>query len=304
MTALASASVTPAGSDVICAGLVHIYPGEAGPIVALRNLEFVARAGEMLALLGPSGSGKSTLLAVLSGLLKPTAGQAIVAGHDMGRMNGRRLTRLRSTALALLLQDPLENLIPYATVLENLAFAQRGARRVGWRLNWVPEELADLFGLGGMAGRAVYRLSDGEQQRVATACAMATSPQVLVADEPTTNLDTDARNAVIDALKQAHELSGATVIVATHDASTAEAFPRTVTMSHGMIGSEGRGGQQFAVMNRDGALQLPPEVVNLYPGGSLFRVLITEQVVELWPESQAEEQPGPTDADPHEPPFS
>lgn len=290
MTALAEAPSGAPGAGVVCAGVVHIYPGEDGPIVALRNLELQVRAGEMLALLGPSGSGKSTLLALLSGLLRPTAGKVLVAGHDMVRLDEGGLGRLRSTDLALLLQDPLQNLIPYATALENLAFAQRGARRRRWPLRWSPEELIDTFGLGSVAERPIYRLSGGEQQKVALASAVATSPRVLVADEPTTNLDAAARDAVIDALRRAHELSGATIIVATHDATTAAAFPRTVTISHGVVGSEGRGGQRFAVVGRDGALQLPPEVAARYPAGSLFQVVVTETGVELRPEPRSPDQ--------------
>lgn len=278
---------------MICAGLVHIYPGEEGPIVALRNLELEVDAGEMVALLGPSGSGKSTLLAVLSGLLRPTAGKVLVAGHDMARLDERAMSRMRATELALLLQDPLENLVPYATALENVAFAQRGARRRHWPLRWEPQELVDTFGLGSIAARPVHRLSGGEQQKVALATAMATSPRVLVADEPTTNLDAVSRTAVIAGLRRAHEVSGATIIVATHDAPTAAAFPRSVTISHGVIGAEGRGGRRFAVVGRDGAVQLPPEVAAQYPAGSLFRVVLTDSAVELRPQADTEDDDRP-----------
>src|SRR5579862_4626104 len=181
----AEAPSSPKQLAVLCAGLVHIYPGEEGPIVALRNLDLEVRKGEMLALLGPSGSGKSTLLSVLTGLLRPTAGRALVGGHDVTGLDRRGLNRLRSTELSLLLQDPLQNLLPYANPLENFAFVQRGARRRRWPLRWNPEELLDTFGLASLAKRPIHRLSGGEQQRVALASAIATSPSVLVADEPT-----------------------------------------------------------------------------------------------------------------------
>jgi putative ABC transport system ATP-binding protein len=297
MTALAESPAT--GADVICAGLVHIYPAEDAPIVALRNLDLEVPAGEMLALLGPSGSGKSTLLAVLSGLLRPTAGKVLVAGHDMARLDEGGISRLRATELALLLQDPLENLVPYASALENLAFTQRGARRRRWPIRWAPDELVDTFGLGPIATRPVHQLSGGEQQRVAMACAVATSPRVLVADEPTSNLDAVARTSVIEGLRRAHEFTGATIIVATHDAPTASHFPRTLTISHGVIGSEGRGGKRFAVVGRDGSIQLPAEVAALYPAGSLFRVVMTDSAVELRPAADAEPEPG---AEPPDPP--
>lgn len=209
-------------------------------------------------------------------------------GSERARLDDPGLSRLRSTELSLLLQEPLQNLIPYATAGENVTFAQRGSRRRHWPVRWTARELVDIFALGTVSERPVYELSAGEQQRAALAAAISTSPRVLVADEPTTSLDEAARNGVIEALKRAHELSGATVIVATHDPLTAAAFPRTVTISHGVIGSEGRGGERFARLGRDGAVQLPPEVATRFPVESLFRVVITETGVELRPESPPE----------------
>ncbi len=286
MTPLVEATAPPTeGGEVICAGVVHLYPGEEEPIVALRNVDLDVRSGEMLAILGPSGSGKSTLLSLLSGMLRPTAGRVIVAGHDVGHLDGRRLARLRATELALLLQEPLHNLLPYATAGDNIAFAQRGSRRRRWPLRWDVEDLVDAFSLGPVARRPVHQLSGGEQQRVAMASAMATSPRVLLADEPTCQLDPRGRDAVIESLRQAHALSGATVIVVTHDSAVADALPRTLSISHGVIGAEGRGGRRFAVVGRDGGVQLPPEVAVLYPAGTLFRVALAGDVVELHPDA-------------------
>ena len=289
MTLQGEAESHATGAAVICAGVVHIYPGEDAPIVALRNVDLEVRAGEMLAILGPSGSGKSTLLSVLSGILRPTGGKVLVAGQDVARLDARGLSRIRATELALLLQDPIQNLLPYATVLENLAFAQRGARRRRWSLRWTAEELVEAFGLEAVAGRPVHLLSGGEQQRVATASAVATSPRIVLADEPTTQLDPAGREAVIAALRQAHALSGATVIVVTHDADTAAAFPRTLAISHGAIGSEGRAGRRFAVIGRDGSVHLPAEIAARYPAGTLFEVSVADSVVQLRPEEEQEQ---------------
>jgi ABC-type lipoprotein export system ATPase subunit len=271
-------------ADVLCAGVVQLYPGEEGPIVALRNVELEVRTGEMLAIVGPSGSGKTTLLSLLSGMLRPTAGKVLVGGHDMARLSERGVSRLRSTELGLLLQEPLHNLIPYATPLHNLAFARRGARRRGWPMRWDPAELIETFGLQRVADRPVYQLSSGEQQRVAIASALAPSPRVLLADEPTCQLDPRGRESVIESLRIAHELSGATIIVVTHDSAVAEALPRALAISHGVIASEGRGGRRFAVVNRDGTVQLPAEVAARYPAGTLFHVSVADDVVELRPE--------------------
>ncbi|MGH2914690.1 MAG: ABC transporter ATP-binding protein [Solirubrobacteraceae bacterium] len=277
-------AIRAAGVDVICTGVVHVYPGEDAPIVALRNVELHARAGEMLAIIGPSGSGKSTLLALLAGLLAPTAGTIHIGEHDMTRLDRAGLARLRATELALLLQDPLQNLLPYATALENLTFAQRGARRRGWPLRWTGEQLIDAFGLGAIARRPVHHISGGEQQRVAIASAMATSPRVLLADEPTARLDPAGRDAVIDHLRRAHELTGATVIIVTHDTALAGALPRTLGIAHGVVGSERRADRRYAVAGRDGSVQLPPEITARFPPGTVFAVTIEDDIVALTPE--------------------
>ncbi|HTU28432.1 MAG TPA: ATP-binding cassette domain-containing protein [Solirubrobacteraceae bacterium] len=265
------------GAEVVCAGVVHVYQGEETPIVALRNVELHVRAGEMLAVIGPSGSGKSTLLALLGGLLQPTAGAIIVGEHNMARLDARGLGRLRATELALLLQDPLQNLLPYATSLENIAFAQRGAQRRGWPLRWTGEELIETFGLGSVGRRPVHQISGGEQQRVAIASAMATSPRVLLADEPTARLDRVGRDAVIENLRRAHELSGATIIIVTHDTTLAESLPRTLGISQGVVGSERRAGRRFAVAGRDGSVQLPAEIASRFPAGTVFSVTMEEE---------------------------
>lgn len=281
MTRSVEAPDTRAGAEVICAGLVHVYAGETEPIVALRNVDLEVRPGEMLGIVGPSGSGKTTLLSLLSGLLTPTAGRVIVAGKDIARLDERGLGALRATELALLLQDPLDNLIPYASALDNVGFAQRGSRRRRWPLRWSPAELVERLGLGQVARRPVHQLSAGEQKRVAIASALATSPRVLLADEPTAQLDGAGRDAVIDSLREAHEFSGATVIVVTHDGAVAQALPRSLTISHGVIGSEGRAGRRFAIVGRDGTIQLPAEIVAVYPPGTLLEVALDGAVVEL-----------------------
>jgi putative ABC transport system ATP-binding protein len=272
-----------AGGAVVCTGLVHVYPSEDGPVAALRNIDLDVHPGEVLAILGPSGSGKTTLLSLLSGLLRPTAGSVLIAGHDLGRLDERGLSQLRATELALVLQDPLRNLLPYATGLQNVAFAQRGSRRRRWPLRWEPAELVERLDLSVVANRPVHQLSAGEQARVAIASALATSPLVLLADEPTGRLDPEGRDAVVASLLEAHELSGATVIVVTHDSELASALPRSIAISHGAIGSEGRGDRRFAVVGRDGSLRLPAEVAAKYPPGTMFEVGVGESGLELRP---------------------
>jgi putative ABC transport system ATP-binding protein len=261
-----------ASAEVVCAGLVHVYTSEQGPVVALRNADLVVEAGEMLAIVGPSGSGKTTLMMLLAGLLQPTAGSVLIGGQDITQLDAASLSRLRATELSLLLQDPLRNLLPYATVSQNIGFAARGARRRGWPLRWSTEELVHRMGLGELAGRPVYRLSAGQQNRAAIASALATSPRVLLADEPTGQLDPHSRDMVIAALRDARELSGATVIVVTHDPAVSEALPRSLAIENGAIGAEGRGAERYAVVGGSGTIQLPPEVLARYPSGTLLTV--------------------------------
>jgi putative ABC transport system ATP-binding protein len=294
MTPKAEPTPAPgAGAEVICSGVVHVYPGEDGPIAALRNVELVVNPGEMLAIVGPSGSGKTTLMSLLSGLQRPTAGTVKIAGHDLARMDEPAISRLRATELAMLLQDPLRNLLPYATVTENVTFAARGARRRGWPCRWEPAELVERLHLADVADRPVWQLSAGEQNRAAIASALSTSPRVLLADEPTGQLDPVSRDAVIASLQEARELSGATVIVVTHDTEVATALPRSIAISHGVIGAEGRGDRRFAVVGSDGGLQLPADVMSHYPAGTLFEVKLGDGTIELRPEASQDDQDPP-----------
>ena len=270
---------TPSGADVVCAGLVHVYASEQGPVAALRNADLVVKAGEMLAIVGPSGSGKTTLMSLLSGLLTPTAGSVLIGGQDITRLDAADLSRLRATELSLLLQDPLRNLLPYATTSQNISFAARGARRRGWPLRWSTEELVEQMGLAQLADRPVYRLSAGQQNRAAIASALATSPRVLLADEPTGQLDPHSRDMVIAALRDARELSGATVIVVTHDRAVSEALPRSLAIENGAIGAEGRGAERFAVVSGSGTVQLPPEILASYPSGTLLTVHLDDGII-------------------------
>jgi putative ABC transport system ATP-binding protein len=273
----------PTGADVVCVGLVQVFASEEGPIAALRNADLVVKAGEMLAIVGPSGSGKTTLMSLLSGLLQPTAGSVLIDGQDITQLDAASLSRMRATELSLLLQDPLRNLLPYATTRQNIDFAARGARRRGWPLRWSTEEIVERMGLTDVADRPVYRLSGGQQNRAAIASALATSPRVLLADEPTGQLDPHNRDMVIAALRDAGELSGATVIVVTHDRAVSEALPRSLAIENGAIGAEGRGAERFAVVGGSGTIQLPPEILARYPSGTLLAVTLDADGIVLRP---------------------
>jgi ABC-type lipoprotein export system ATPase subunit len=278
---VSSATGQVPGLDIHFAGVVHLYPSPEGDIVALRGVDVDVEAGEEFALLGPSGSGKSTVLALLAGLQRPSAGQIMVGPYDLGRLTSSQLLRLRATEISLVLQDPARNLLAYATASQNIEFAQRGARARGHRPPWSAQDLLGELGMGGLAHRTVADLSGGEQQRVAIAVGAACAPRLLLVDEPTSQLDTVSRDQVIELLHRINRQIGATVVSVTHDGAMAAAMSRTVTIREGGVGAEGRRGQEYAVVGRDGSVQLPPDVLEMLPPGTLLEVRRHRDGVEL-----------------------
>lgn len=270
------------GLPVSCEGLVHIYRLHGNDVVALRGIDLDVAAGSRLALLGPSGSGKSTVLALLAGLLRPSAGRLRIGGYDVGRMSQRELLGLRARQVGVVLQNPGRNLLPYSTPLDNIDFAQRMASR-GRRTDPLPKaaDLLDRLGLGGVARQPVLSLSGGEQQRLALAVGLAHGPGLLLADEPTSQLDLQARREVVGLLRQANEDLGTTVVVVTHDPDVGEGMGRTVTIRDGRVGTEGRLGEEYAVVGRDGSVQLPPGDLDVLPPGTLVRVVRHSWKIEL-----------------------
>jgi putative ABC transport system ATP-binding protein len=270
------------GVAVRCEGVVHIYPGSGeglDDVVALRGIDLDVDAGEFVSLLGPSGSGKSTVLGLLAGMLRPSAGRVLIGPHDVGRMAPRPLARLRGSVVALVLQNPSRNLLAYATVRENVAFAAGTS-------GWSSTELLERLGLAALADRVAGQLSGGEQQRVAIAAALASGAQLVLADEPTSQLDAVSREHVIELLTQVHAEFGCTVVLVTHDSSVAARSQRTVTIRDGRVGSEGVHGREYAVVGRDGSLQLPPEVFEEFPAGTLLEVRSDGREITLVPRSE------------------
>lgn len=272
----------PVGVRVRCEGVVHIYPasGEGlDDVVALRGIDLDVSPGEFVSLLGPSGSGKSTVLGLLAGMLRPSAGRVLVGPHDVGRMPPRSLARLRGSVVALVLQNPSRNLLAYATVRQNVAFAAGPSSRGS-------DELLERLGLAALADRVTGRLSDGEQQCVAIAAALSSGAQLVLADEPTSQLDAVGREHVMELLAQVHAEFGCTVVLVTHDSSVAARSQRTVTIRDGRVGSEGVHGREYAVVGRDGSLQLPPQLSEEFPPGTLLEVRGDGRTITLVPRSE------------------
>jgi ABC-type lipoprotein export system ATPase subunit len=267
--------------EVHLAGVVHIYPSPEGDVVALRGVDLDIDAGESVALLGPSGAGKSTVLGLLAGEFQPSAGSVRIGDLEVDRAGSDTLATLRSRDLALVVQGARSNLIPYATATQNVWFAQHGARRRGQALEWAPEDLLGLFGLAPLAHVPAAQISAGEQQRLALVAGIATLPRLLLLDEPTSQLRDRERDDVIDAVVEIHRRLGMTVVVVTHDSEVASRLERTVTIRDGRVGAEGRHGREYAVVGRDGTVQLPADALGLLPPDSLVRVTRLEDRIEL-----------------------
>jgi putative ABC transport system ATP-binding protein len=270
-------------ADVLvrCDNLVHVYGTPGAEVAALRGVDFVVREGETVALLGPSGAGKTTLLWHLAGLLRPTAGSVEVAGRRLATLTPRELANVRLRQIGVVLQNPGRNLLGYDTAMGNLLFAQRPTRRSAAAKRRRANALLDSVGLADAGNRVAGRLSGGEQQRLAVAVALANSPLLLLADEPTSQLDPTSAQAVLDLIKAANEESGTTVVAVTHDAAIGEVLGRTVTIRDGRVGAEGRSGEDYVVVGRDGTVQLPPDLLDALPAGSLARAVRHEHGVDL-----------------------
>jgi putative ABC transport system ATP-binding protein len=259
------------GIGVTCRGVVYIYRLEGYDVVALAGVDLDIAPGEAVAMLGPSGSGKSTLLAVLAGLLAPAAGQVRVGEHDLVKASDRELQLMRSTDVGVVLQGAARNLLPYLSAEQNVRFAQRGAP-AGRDLP-APREVLGLVGLAvrGRLRLPPAELTPGERQRLALAVALANRPGLLLADEPTSQLDSSARAEVVAAL-EAVRGAGTTVVMVTHDPEVGARMGRTVTIRDGRVGAEGRLGEDYSVVGRDGTVHLPPEVLETLVPGTLLRV--------------------------------
>jgi ABC-type lipoprotein export system ATPase subunit len=202
---------------IVCDGLVKIYKVADLEVVALQGLDLLVESGEFIAMVGASGSGKSTLLNILGGLDVPSAGRAVVAGHELTRMSSREQTRYLRRVIGFVWQQTSRNLLPYLTAAENVALPMvldgvgAGERRR------IVLELLDQVGLADRADHRPDAMSGGEQQRVAIAVALANRPEVILADEPTGELDSKTGDEIYRILRSMQRSFQTTLVVVTHD---------------------------------------------------------------------------------------
>ncbi|MBV9861373.1 MAG: ATP-binding cassette domain-containing protein [Alphaproteobacteria bacterium] len=224
-------SAAAAGPLVTLDDVYLTLDSAAGPVEILRGISLTIKAGETVALLGPSGSGKSSLMMVIGGLERPSAGRIEVAGHDLGAISEDALARLRRQHIGIVFQA--FHLIPTMTALENVAIPlELAGRRDAFA---TAASGLERVGLDHRLGHYPSQLSGGEQQRVAIARAFIAAPDLLLADEPTGNLDGATGAVVIDCLFEQHARQGGSLLLITHDSSLAERCERQIRLGDGRI---------------------------------------------------------------------
>jgi putative ABC transport system ATP-binding protein len=209
-------------------------------VVALDDVDLHVARGELVSIVGPSGSGKSTLLNLVGGLDRPTAGAICIDGQRLDRLTDDELTRVRRDKIGFIFQ--FFNLLPSLTCFENVALP---LHLRGWKRRAIDERTRELLGLVGLTSRIDHlpdELSGGERQRVAIARALAVYPPILLADEPTGNLDTHTGADILALIQDLHGRLGATVLVVTHDLTVAGSCSRTITLRDGRVVADQRRG--------------------------------------------------------------
>jgi len=307
-----SASRDHGGPDILCEDLVRIYSTEGVEIQALQGLNLRVEPGDVVALVGASGSGKSTLLNILSGLDKPTGGRATVAGVNLGSMSRQQRVHYQRHTVGFVWQQTSRNLMPFLTAAENVALpllisnARERRERVG--------ELLELLGVADVRDRRPAEMSGGQQQRVAIATAVANNPAVLLADEPTGELDDAMSAVVLDAMREASERLGVTVLIVTHDPTIADHVRRTVQIRDGRTstevlrhtevdehGVEHLVAQEYTVIDRAGRMQLPSGYVTELGLRDRVRLELEPDHVGVWPDAERNK---PVEPEHHETPAA
>ena len=215
------------------ADLGRDFPSGDGVVHALRDVSFTAARGELVAVRGRSGAGKTTLLNLIGGLDRPTAGAITVAGRPVTGAGEQELLELRRDVIGFVFQS--FGLIPILTAAENVSIPMRLTKRRPAERDERVAVLLELVGLGGQAAQRPGELSGGQQQRVAVARALANDPELLIADEPTGQLDSDTGRAIMDLLRAVVDARGMTALVATHDPALMDRADRVITLRDGRL---------------------------------------------------------------------
>ena len=289
---------------ILCEDLFKIYKIADLEVVALRGLDLRIDPGEVVAIVGASGSGKSTLMNILAGYDAPSAGRVTVGGKDLLRMSGRDAEEYRRTEVGFIWQQTSRNMFSYLTTLENVALPMM--------LTDVPvdertsraKELIELVGLGHRMDHTPDKLSGGEQQRVAIAIALANHPPLLLADEPTGELDDSTAAEILDLFGEANQELGTTVVIVTHDPEIAYKVGRVVLIRDGKLSTEIRRKvtfrrlsgsantegtlEEFILVDASGRVQIPRDYLDELKIGERAIAGLKDGKVTLAPEGATE----------------
>lgn len=236
---------------ILCDGLVKIFQVAGLEVLALQGLNLSVRQGELMGIIGASGSGKSTLMNILGGLDRPTAGRVRVGEHDLLKMNEIELTRYRREEVGFVWQQSARNLVPYLNAVENVELPMTLAGASGKAKRERAEYLLELVGLFGRSKHGLSELSGGEQQRVAIAVSLANNPSLLLADEPTGEVDSATAKIIYGTFHHLTDELGLTTVIVSHDPGIARHVERVVAIRDGMLASETRRSTRVQVNGTD-----------------------------------------------------
>ncbi|MCL1693967.1 MAG: ABC transporter ATP-binding protein [Actinomycetia bacterium] len=268
--------------------LIKIHKQGNLEVVALQGLDFTMNEGEFISVVGKSGSGKSTLLTILAGFDRPSAGKVMVAERDLTDMSLKDLTRFYRRDVGFVWQDFTRNLVPYLKARANVELPMLLAGVGGRKRKKRALALLDAVGLRNSAYSEVQTMSGGEQQRLALCVALALGPKLLLADEPTGELDTETSLEIYELLRGLSHQGGLSVLVVTHDVALAQRTDRIVRIADGRIATQGRMGQEELVaIDQRGMVQLPRDMLIESGIGDHVRVKLIDDGILLQPEEDS-----------------
>ena len=288
---------------ITCENLVKIYRMEHIELLALQGLDLTVDQGEVMALVGASGSGKTTLMNILGGLDRPTAGRVVVDGQELLKLGDRKLNAYRRHKVGFVWQQTARNLIPYLNAGQNVELPMLMAGTLPAVRRQRAAELLEAVGIAHRREHRLDQLSGGEQQRVAIAVALANQPSLLLADEPTGELDSNTAQAIFDIFHRLNELYGLTIVIVSHDPQIARHVSRVVAIRDGKTSSEtlrrvpapttaGRAEHhehyehhlvEYTVLDPAGRLQIPEELRQRYGLGRRATLEATEEGIIIKP---------------------
>ena len=285
---------------VMCEDLFKIYKIADLEVVALQGLDLAVQNGEVVAIVGASGSGKSTLLNILAGYDAPSAGRVSVGGKDLLQMSSREVEEYRRIDVGFIWQQTSRNMFPYLTAMENVTLPMMLTNTPGKERSERARDLLELVGLGHRLDHTPEKLSGGEQQRVAIAVALANKPPLLLADEPTGELDDATAAEILDLFGSVNQDMGTTILIVTHDPDIAYKVGRVVMIRDGKMSTEIRRKvtferiqseadtdatlEEFVLVDASGRIQIPQDYLDQIKIGERARVQIEDGTVTLRPE--------------------